>query len=309
MKNGSNGVFGDAPAADPTSEAYAAWQAALLEVWDGSVTNEIYDVDQHKVFAILDANLPNNVKGAIGDLVTFRQDCVFFRDLGIGNYTFSEIKAAKEALPAIDDNLKKFVADYCTTYQIKDPLTHKNIEVTMLYDLATNLVSHLVNRANAPIAGIYNGMVLANAIKGTENFKPVVTPKVNQKQAMEDLHVNYAIFEGNDLVIQSSYTCQDTLSQLSFVNNVLGIQEVLRAVRIACPINRFSLANGSDLSNYAKNVTNVLDNYTGRFDVLEFEYTANKLQAQQKIFYASIRFAFLNWAQSEIFNVYAINNQ
>jgi hypothetical protein len=96
---------------------------------------------------------------------------------------------------------------------------------------------------------------------------------------------------------------------LSFVNNVLGIQEVLRAVRIACPINRFSLANGSDLSNYAKNVTNVLDNYTGRFDVLEFEYTANKLQAQQKIFYASIRFAFLNWAQSEIFNVYAINNQ
>jgi hypothetical protein len=309
LKSGDNGSFGDAPAADPESDAYAAWEAALLDVWQGNVTSEIYDVDQHKVYAVLDANLPASIKAAIADLVGFRQDCVFFRDLGVGHYTFSEISGAKNDLPEIPEENRKFVADYATSYQVKDPVTQKNIEVTMLYDLATNLVSHLANRANAPVAGIYNGMVLASAIKGTENFKPVITPKVNQKQAMEDLHVNYAIFEGNDLVIQSSYTCQDTLSQLSFVNNVLGIQEVLRAVRTACPINRFSLANGSDLSNYAKNVTNVLDNYTGRFDVLEFEYTANKLQAQQKIFYASIRFAFLNWAQSEIFNVYAINNQ
>jgi hypothetical protein len=69
---------------------------------------------------------------------------------------------------------------------------------------------------------------------------------------------------------------------------------------------RFSLSNGSDLTSYAKAVQTVLDDYKDRFDILEFEYTADSLKAQQKIFYASIRFAFLNWAQSEVFDLYAI---
>ena len=30
----------------------------------------------------------------------------------------------------------KFIADYATSYTIKDPNTFKNIEVTMLYDMA-----------------------------------------------------------------------------------------------------------------------------------------------------------------------------
>jgi hypothetical protein len=179
----------------------------------------------------------------------------------------------------------------------------------MLYDMASLMTNHFATNYNAPTAGTYNGFILESAIKGTVNYTPINTPKANMKQSMEDLHANYAIFEGDNCVVQTSYTSQSTLSQLSFLNNVIAIQEVMRAVRRACPANRFSLSNGSDLTTYAKNVQTVLDQYSSRFDVLQFEYTANSLMAQQKIFYASIRFAFLNWAQSEIFDLYAINNE
>ena len=313
MSNGDNGIFGDAPCADKTSDAYKTWADAIANVYAGNVTNEIYDVDQHMVAAVLDAAFPNNVKKAIADMVTFRKDCVYFRDIGVGNYTFGAIKNAVVNLPKIPfdktaNDCDKFVADYITSYQIIDPETQKTIEVTMLYDLASCLVDHLRYRANAPVAGIYNGFILKSAIKGTVNFTPINTPKVNQKQAMEDLRVNYAIFEYNDCIVQTLYTCQHWYTQLSYLNNVLAIQWVCRAVRSACPKNRYSLANGVDLSNYAVAVARVLDDFRENFDVLEFEYTTDSLKAQQKIFYASIKFAFLNWAQTEIFDLYAIAN-
>lgn len=309
LAGGNNGAFGDYPADKNNTEAYAAWAEAIRSVYAGEVTDEIYDVDQHKICAILDANFPNSVKEAIAELVVFRKDCMFFRDIGTGKYTFSEIRAAYNELPGLNREDRKFIADFATSYEIKDPNSYKNIEVTCLYDMASVLVNHFELNYNAPIAGVYNGFILQSAIKGTINYTPINTPKANMKQAMEDLHINYAIFEGDNCVMQSSYTAQDTLSQLSFVNNVIAIQTVMRAVRTSCPANRFSLSNGSDLTTYAKDVQNILDDFKDRFDILEFEYTANPLMAQQKIFYASIRFAFLNWAQSEVFDLYAINNE
>ena len=201
----------------------------------------------------------------------------------------------------------KFFADYATSYKIRDPYTYKLEEVTIMYDLASILVDHFINRVNAPLAGQYNGFVLPSTIKGTLNFAPIATPTVNQKQVFEDLHVNYAIFEDDQCVVQSLYTDQEKYSQLSYLNNVIAIQYIMRIVRRVCPRNRFSLANGRDLSNYAEAVSSVLDEYRYMFNVLEFEYVQNNLQSDQKIFAASIRFAFNNWAQTEYFDLYAIN--
>jgi hypothetical protein len=69
------------------------------------------------------------------------------------------------------------------------------------------------------------------------------------------------------------------------------------------------LSTASDLQDYANAVDRVLDNFVNDFDVLKFEYVDDPLKRSQKIFYASIRFAFLGWAQTEIFDVYAINNE
>lgn len=299
LVEGSNGVFGNAPVGT------AAWTKAIKETFDGTFSDRIWDIDTYKVAAIVDANYPDEVKAAIADLANFREDCVYFRDYGVGLKTFLEIKNKYDSFA---DHRSKFIADYCTSYNIIDPNTSRTIEVTMTYDLAYDLVNHLANNAFAPVAGIINGFVLTNAIRGSVNFTPINTPTVNQKDAMEELKVNYAIFQEDQCVVQTCYTSQDKYTQLSYVGNVLGIQNVLRAVRVQCPKTRYTLSKGSDLTLYATAVNTVLSQFSNNFSVLTFSYTQDKMKAAEKIFYATIQFAFNNWAQTEMFDIFAINN-
>jgi hypothetical protein len=300
LKEGSNGSFGDSPVGT------ADWENAIAAVFNGTFSDEVYDVDQHKIAAVVDANYPVSDKNAIFDFVSFRQDCAFFRDYGVGLKTYLEIKGMHDNFA---ERRNFFTGDYATSYQIKDPVSKKNIEVTMLYDMAYDLVDHIANQAFTPLAGTSNGFILRNAIKGTINFTPINTPSFNQKEAMDDIRVNYAIFEDDNCVVQSCYSSQDAYTQLSYFGNIIAIQEVMRAVRTACPRQRYTLASGSDLTNYATAVNSVLNEFVSNFDTLRFTYTNDPLKTSQKIFYASIEFAFLGWAQTEIFDIYAINNE
>ena len=300
---------------------------------DGKPIDEVWDTDAHKIFAVMDANYHKFIKDAIANFVEFRKDCLFFRDCGIGYYsvadaiktyngyalandyitsfsTYATILDVEKEICNISNLRSNFVADYGTTFEVVDPGTKKNIEVTMLYDLAEKLTQLYIDQGPfAPLAGTYNGFELNAAIEGTVNFIPIITPTTNQKQAIDDIKLNYAIFEGEDTcVIQSNYTSQDKNTQLSFINNVLAIQEVARVVRTVCPRNRFRLITGSDMSEYANAVSRVLQGYSTYFETLEFIYTEDPLKSIQKIFYASINFSFNNWAQTEIFDLYALAN-
>lgn len=313
---------------------------------DGSLIDEVWDTDAHKIFAVADANYDKLIKDCIASFVMFRQDCIFLRDCGIGAYdvdsiirvytkggavssaqlltsitknrmrTAQEFSAYKlqgsiDSYIARDDQVRsRFIADYGTTYEIIDPISKRNIDVTMIYDLVAKLTNLYINQGPfAPLAGTYNGFQLEAAIPDTVNFTPIITPTVNQKAAIDDARLNYAIFENEDsCVVQSNYTSQQSNTQLSYINNVLAIQEVARVVRTVCPRNRFRLITGSDMSEYANNVSRVLQQYASYFETLEFVYTEDKLRAVQKIFYASINFSFNNWAQTEIFDLYALTN-
>lgn len=298
LAEGDNGAFGDAPVGTE------AWTEAIRAVYAGEVTDEIYDLDTHQVCAVLDANLPEVVKDAISELAVFRKDFMFFRDLGTGLHTFTEIY--EKYVNAKVKN--RYTSYFSTSYEVKDPYTLRNIEVTMTYDMAEALVNmFLTGTAASPAAGIVNGFVLREAIKGTVNFTPVVTPKVDQKQAMDDLKLNYAIFQGDRCVVQTEYTSQADYTELSFINNMINVQEVIRAIRTECPKNRFRLIDGYDMSEYARRVRNVINNFTSSFYSIRFNYTQDKLRASQKIFYATLEVAFNQWEQAEIFDIYVLN--
>ncbi len=329
-------------------EDYKAYRAVCMDIanvyfgfdTDGNPIDEVWDVDSHKLFAIMDANYNKLIKDAMANFVEFRKDCMLFRDCNIGFYSVDAAQNVYEKYILAEDYIRdvssfigtdypvpigdaeiigktfaikslrsNFVADYGTTFEVVDPGTKKNIEVTALYDLAEKLTALYIEQGPfAPVAGIYNGFNLDAAIEGTVNFTPIITPAGNQKQAIDDLRLNYAIFEDDQCVVQSNYTSQDKNTQLSFINNVLSIQEVARVVRTVCPRNRFRLITGSDMSEYANAVSRVLQAYNAYFDVLEFQYTEDPLRSIQKIFYASINFSFNNWAQTEIFDLYALSN-
>ena len=61
------------------------------------------------------------------------------------------------------------------------------------------------------------------------------------------------------------------------------------------------------MSEYAKKVRNVINNFASSFYSIKFNYTQDKLRASQKIFYATLEVAFNQWEQAEIFDIYVLN--
>lgn len=300
LQNGTNGEFDDAPFATE------AWTQAAVDVFDGTFDDVIWDVEVYKIAAIFDANYPDPVKNAICDFVNFRQDWMFFRDYGVDVNSYAAIDSKYNSFE--QKYRTNFIADYYTTYQIYDPETKVRERVTMMYDFARVCITHFTNGAYRPLAGVANSMILTSAIEGTINFTPRITPKVNQKSLLDDKRINYAIFVDGQCVVQSLYTSQIGYSQLSYANNVLAIQEVVRSVRNSCPKQRYTFTSGSDFSSYADAVNTVLKGFRSNFAELIFEYTQNDLKASQKIFYATITFRFSNWAQTEVFDLFVLGD-
>ena len=298
LNGGSNGEFGDAPVDTQP------WEDALVEFFSGNTDIDIYDLDEYKIGAVVDACYPYSVKEAMAQLVSFREDCVFFRDFRRDADSYN---STREVMKKFETN-NKFIANYMTWYQIYDPATKRRIPVTMMYDLAACLVREFDTGIHYPTAGIANGFILESAIEGTVCYTPRKTPLINQKQMMDDIHVNYAIFQSGKCIVQSLYTSQSEFSQLSYVNNVLGIQEVVRSVRTSCPKKRYTFVDNQDFSDYSDEVNRILKNFKTNFDYLAFEYYKDSLLAHHKIFYGAIKFAFKDWAQTELFDIIAVNN-
>jgi len=295
LKSGSNGKFKDQPFG--TQE----YEDQLVAFFNGKFDDSIFDVDRYKPEVCLDANYPLAVKNAIVELANFREDFFFFRDLGLENDTYDTIIYAADQVTKT-----KFAADYIQTFEVIDPFTRKHVKVTMTYVLARTIVNHLKNNRNSPVCGIQFDMVFPEVIEGTLNFAPKLTPSEDQKEKLDDLKLNYASYLNGELTLETTYTSQEELTQLSFINNILSIQEVIRDIRNRCPRFRYQFITNDDLETYKNNVENVIKQHVNSFASLEFEYTQDDIMVQNKIFNASVKCTFKNFVQTEIFDIYAL---
>lgn len=299
LANGTNGSFGEKPF---KTEEYAD---EIVKALNGEYNTVIFDPDKYKIDAIVDALYPEKVKRAIEALVAFREDFVYFRDLGSTELTSIELweDANKDSLKS------KFCATYGTSYDIIDPYSKKQISVTLGYSLARLLVSHFNGSRNLPVAGIQYNMLIPEAIPGTVRFTPVVCPDPvgNQKERLGDDRLNYATYIDERLVIETLYTSQDTATQLIYLNNILAVQEVMKLIRNRCPATRYTMIDGNDFDSYKKEVEAVIEPYKNNFNMLEIVYTQDTSFAANKIFYATLKVIFKDFVQTEWFKIVAMN--
>ena len=314
LSSGTNGAFGDQPIA---AESYAK---EICRAFSGSAYTEeldkelgietdytidhdcIYNLENNPIDYIVDANYPEEAKRAIEALVTFREDCVYFRDLGTTAKSLAEFKVIDML------NLKnRYCATYVDWYDVIDPYTKKQITVTFGYSLSRALVSHFVNGRNRPLAGQKYDLTFPEVIDGTLNFVPKITPTVNQKEEMDDLRLNYCSYYNGVLTLESEYTSQEPYTQLSFINNVLIVQQVIKAIRQACPKIRYSFIDGTDLQRYQEDVQAVIDRYSQYFKSIQMEYVEDTTYTKNKIYYAVIRVTFKDFVQSEVFKIIALS--
>lgn len=277
------------------------YETEMAKFFNGTFTDDIYDVDNIKIDMIVDANYPDAVKTAIEDFVTFREDCFYFGDIGTSARTLEEITNLKSVRMK-----NKFCSTYHTFYDIIDPYSKKQITVTICYSLARLLVAHFVNGRNRPVAGYLHNMVIPEAIEETINFIAKITPAANQKETLNDLRINYAGLYDGLLTIETEYTSQAKYTQFSFINNILAVQEVMKAIRTRCPKTRYSFISGDDLKKYQEDVQSVINKYTGNFKSCTLEYIGTPATEANKIFYAALKVQFKDFVQTEYFKVYAL---
>lgn len=303
MIGGSNGSFGSRPI---NAATYASAMNAIFSIDSATGVEmypEIYNLDEYKIMAIIDANYPDTVKASLSEFVAIREDCMFLRDMGTnGLNTATAITNAASLVT----NKSKFMALYCQYYDIKDPYTYKQITVSIGYSLVRLLINQYNNGINLPLAGQKYGVTIPEAIYGTLNFAPLNLPSGNQKEAFDDARLNYASYFGDLLVLETEYTTYEKFSQFSYLNNILGIQEAIRAVRTRCPLIRYSFISGGDFDAYQADVNSVLSNYSNNFVSLELEYLGDDTYVANKIFYAAIKVRFKDFVQTEWFKVIAL---
>lgn len=296
LENGTNGEFGVAPFGTD------AYKQKLVELFDGTFSNEIYDLDNYKIDLIVDANYPDDVKRAIESFVDFREDAVYLRDMGLNNKTIEDIVANNA-----QNRKSRYCATYCSCYDIIDPYTKKQISVTIGYSLSRLLIEHFKNGRTRPLAGQLYNMTIPEAIEGTINFLPKITPAYNQKETLYEERINYASYFDGVLTLETLFTSQEKDSQFSYINNVLAIQEVIKAIRSRCPKTRYSFIDSDDLEKYKEDVDTVLNKYTANFTQLKLVYTKDETMLSNKIFYATLQVQFRNFVQTEYFKIYALS--
>lgn len=298
LQSGSNGAFSTHPIKN-TAEFSTQAVAAL----NGTFDPIIFNVDQYRLQAVIDANYPDDVKRAIEALAIFREDFMYIRDQGLG---VNNLELIAENI--MKETKSKFCATYPQSYDIIDPYTKKQITVTIGYSMAQLMVAHCNNGVNQPAAGFRLNMVIKDAVYGTLSFAPTICPDPigNQKEALEDMRVNYASYIDNQLVVESMYTSQEKNTQWSYINNVMSIQEVVKAIRIRCPIIRYTFIEGEDLEKYRADVEEVIAPFRSNFKLLELEYVEDAAFSANKIFYAALKVVYKDFIQTEWFKVTAL---
>ena len=306
LMSGTNGQFGDAPFTN--GEASNEWSKQAVNFFNGSYSDEIFDLDQYKIDFCVDANYPRKVKEAIVALADFREDFFYFRDMGLNVYTLDDIQPLFDFGSGWTQSC--FVGDYMSTYDVLDEFSHKEIKVTMMYDLAPLLVNHFGTNIAAPIAGEFNNFIITDAIEGTVNIIPRVTPDYDQKQILDDLKVNFInLTSDQQYAIQSTYTSQDHNGPLSYINNVLVTQRVVKAIRRYTPSIRFMLMepDATDFGKYKDLIQdNVVSKYEQFFKSITLVYTKDDVQTANKIFNASLYCYYRDFPQAEVFDVFAV---
>lgn len=302
LTNGSYGSMTSNPMSNPAEMEKMLLAALGKDTSSILFDSVIYDLDAYKLDVIFDCNWPVSVKNAVIDLVDFRGDMVFLTDL---NRSANTLDLIKESASKITHSRNACI--YHNYFKVLDPFTKKEIGVTMPYLLIDKLTSHISKGVGRPFAGIANNIYFTNIIENSVNYWPVEIPGLNQKQELVDINVNYLSMYDGTPVMETMYVNDNEYSQLSYLHNIMAVQELVKVIRTRCPRTRYTFLDGDDLDTYISDVQAIITEYSTNFKSISCQYMADEMYEQNNTFYAVLKVQFKNFVQEEYFKIMAIS--
>jgi hypothetical protein len=177
----------------------------------------------------------------------------------------------------------------------------------MPFLLAKRLIQHVSNGVGRPFAGLANNIYFPEIITGSINYLPVEVPGEDQKQKLADAGINYISYYDGIPVMETMYTNSEDYTQLSYLHNIMAIQEIIRIIRSRCPRTRYTFLDGEDLEKYINDAEEIINQYSTNFKSITIQYMADEAYESNNIFYATIVVQFRNFIQEEYFKIIAIS--
>ena len=120
-------------------------------------------------------------------------------------------------------------------------------------------------------------------------------------------NINYISYYDDLPVMNTMYVNVIEYTQLSYLNNIMNIQGIVKELRKRCPKTRYTFMDGSDLQKYLEDTSAIINNYNSYFKSISIKYMADAEYESQNIFYAVLTVQFRNFVQEEYFRIYAIS--
>ena len=250
LAGGSDGSFD--LNADKTVRALAM-STAMADVYNGTVTDTIYDEIRYQFIHVLDNDDSALVKDAVENLCAKRYTSIAVLSNPSTITAYTQAESLRKSVYKYDTFS---AAMYTESAMVIDPYTHKRVRMPASYFNSFTLASHCVNKGFAlPFAGKYYKWT--GFIAGT--MKPQSTSTVTLKTEHE-LRLNQMFEDGKgNASPYQQITMQSTMSKLSELNNVHILKFMIRISLIESDAARWDFNSDTDIVKFQKTVAAAVD--------------------------------------------------
>jgi hypothetical protein len=300
LVSGDDGIFAT-DGSVPASEREAAMEQAYVNVFQGAVDKKILSTRRYPAEFILDAGWSINVKKAIAALVTQRMDAVARLDCGLLT-SVNDLYDMGLALGSINTYM---VSKNAHMFRTLDPVTGRNIPVTITLWLASQIPLHYQNYGNhVPMAG-ENYAVLSGYVE--DSIRPVIDAddlEIKEK-LLREYQINYVEALDEDTYIRGTQnTSQVEDSDLSEENNVLVLMEIKRKIERLAAKRRYRWAEEEDLRMFKDSANEIFSSYRGtKCRSLDIEVKSSKWEKTRYIVHVYLAVVFRTFQKRAIIEI------
>ena len=259
LQNGSDGSLGT-DKDEATREA--ALEDAFIRALTGATDRMILNKRRTPVEQMYDANLPVKIKKAMAALAVQRGDMLVYLDCGLLQTT-ADLRDMANALGTIDTYLVSINSGMMYT---PDPVTGKNIPVSILLWMASAYPSHVFNNGwQTPFAGERYAVI--SGFSSNKTLKPVYDEELDGdilEELYTDYHINYLqALDERTFIRGTQITCQSKTSDLSKENNVMVTLEIKRKIERLIGKNRYNWTDPDAIRVFKTDCEQVFSTYIG----------------------------------------------
>lgn len=258
--------------------------------WNGNYDKRVLTAKRIGCDAMFDANYSFDVKCVMADLCLARNDALLYLDTGIRtSFGNAELKSLIEQYSVFANRL---ISKNVHSYTIKDPITKKNIKVTITYFLAAQFWQHYLNY------GLYIPFV-KDRCQLSGHVKNSLVPTVEDyetelKETLNNNRFNYfETIEDNVYQRATQNTSQSANSDLLEESNVHLLYQAKRIIEKDINARLYNFNEAEERTRFRDFEMEKFRDWNSKYvETIDITFKANKWELERSILHCYVDITF-----------------